>query len=195
MFKKLLAGFEARTTLPVEIPELADALVNLGCQDVFIFSPQDTDPGKVRGVFYQYTTHSNAYAQPTLNTLVVFSKNVAPDWQRVICAKELIHVCDSAAAKTNTASEVDALVEKLLGPVSSEDYGLADFMASVDRLALYQALGLLFPMAAREVARAAIASQAATAKEIAEWVKLPGALVALVLSDEWPEVYKALSDI
>lgn len=195
MFKKLLAAIEGRDDQPIEIEGIAAELVNLGCQDEFIFSPQNTDPGVLRGIYYQYIKHNQAYGQPILVTLIVYSQNVSLEWQRMISCKELIHVCDSAAAKTDTRAEVDSLLEKLLGPLSTEDYGLADFQTSVDRLALYQALGLLFPLGARAQALKQIKDGNATVDEIVTWAVVPKPLILMALTDEWPGVFEALADI
>lgn len=196
MFKKLLQRFANRTTFPIEVGEVADALVALGCQDKFIFSPEEMDTGRLRGTFYQYTWRPRPYAEPELHTIIVYSSTDSLVWQRVISCKELIHVCDVPAAKTSTLEEISALIEKLLGPVSTEDYGLADVMASVDRLALYQALAVLFPLSLREVALASMRAspETCTAEVIAEWAKLPVGLARLVLSDQWPEIAAILGE-
>lgn len=194
MRKKLIENFSSRDALPIEVTEAVTFLVASGMQDEIILSPEDTDPGKVRGIYYQYTKSPGVYAAPDLVTLIVYSKNVDLAWQRLICCKELIHLCDGSREKTDKAEEVDSLVEKLLGPLSTDDYGLADLMAAVDRLALYQALAVLFPLSAREAARAEIANGKRTIEEIADWALLPSPLVAFVVSDAWVDVYKAILD-
>ncbi|MGO4449136.1 hypothetical protein AB4Y96_09430 [Phyllobacterium sp. TAF24] len=194
MRKKLIDTFAGRIELPIEVTEASDVLVNFGIQDEIILSPADTDPGKVRGIFYQFTKHPAVYAAPHLVTLIVYSQNVDLGWQRLICCKELIHLCDGKDERTDKVEEVSSLVEKLLGPLSTEDYGLADLMAAVDKLAIYQALAILFPLAARDVAILAMDAGERTIDEIVEWVQLPPKLVELVLSEEWPGLMEAIVD-
>lgn len=189
MFQKLLKNFRDRVTLPIEVGELTAFLIQQGCQDSIILHPEEMDPLELRGAYVQYTTHPGVYAAPELVTLIIYPANAPVSDQRVICGKEVIHLCDGKTARTNSPEEVEALVEKLLGPLSTEDYGLADIMASVDRIALYQALALLFPIAARQVAIAAIAAGKVSIDQVAEWADLPLPLVRLVLSPEWEEVY------
>jgi hypothetical protein len=55
---------------------------------------------------------------------------------------------DGNAEKTNTSDELQGLIDKIIGPLSTEDFGLADLMAAKDKLAIYQALGVIFPDAA-----------------------------------------------
>lgn len=195
MFCNLVGYFEDRDVFPIEVAEVAEVLIQLGCQDEFHFSPEKMDTGKLRGAFYQYKSHAVPYGEPILHTIIVYAEGVDVPWQRVICCKELIHVCDSAAARTNSPEEVAELMDKLLGLVSNEDYGLADFMASVDRLALYQALVVLFPLKMRTTALQAIAASKATEEQIAQWASLPLPLVKLVLSEEWPEVCEVLTSV
>lgn len=195
MFQKLLKNFRDRDHLPVEVEEITSFLVKEGCQDSIILHPEEMDERECRGTFVQYTTHQGVYSAPDLVTLIVYPSNTSLADQRIICGKEVIHLCDGKNARTNTPEEVEALVEKLLGPLSTEDYGLADIMASVDRLALYQALALLFPLAARKTAVDRIQTGEITAEHVADWAVLPIALVKLVLSEEWLEAHSVIEEL
>ena len=195
MFKNLLTHFRGRVKLPVDVGEISDFLIRSGCQDSIILHPEELDAKELRGTFVQYTTHAGAYSAPEFVTLIIYPQNAPLAEQRIICGKEIIHLCDGKIARTNTADEVDALIDKLLGPLSTEDYGLADIMASVDRLALYQALALLFPMAARDVAIERIAEGVATVETIAAWAMLPIPVVRLILSDEWIEIHAVIDQL
>lgn len=196
MFGKLLSHYSTRKTLPIDVQEVADHLVHhCGCQDSIIFHPEEMEIGALRGMYVQYTTHPGVYSAPELETLIIFPSNEPVDWQRMICAKELIHVCDGNGARTNSPDEVDDLVDKLLGPLSTDDYGLADLMASVDRIALYQALAVMFPWGAREVALEQIEKGNATELDVARWANLPLTLVRLVLDPAWEELYAIIEDM
>lgn len=195
MFAKLLSAYHTRVNLPVDVQQVARYLIDTcGCQDSIVFHPEEMEIGALRGMYLQYTTRPGVYAAPELNTLIIYPSNEPIEWQRMICAKELIHVCDGKSARTNTAQEVDDLVDKLLGPLSTDDYGLADLMASVDRIALYQALAIMFPWGAREVALKQIAAGTSEEK-IAEWAELPLGLVKLVLSEAWVELYAIIEEM
>lgn len=186
--KNLFDAVSQTTLMPLEISELAAELVRVGCQDQITFIPVDVDPREVRGIFYRYTQHPRPYADPELVTLIVYSKNIPLDLQRIVCCKELIHTCDSDVERTNTEEEVQGLLDKLLGPLSTEDFGMADIMAAKDKLALYQALSIVFPDSAREQARELIAEGRKTVADVARWVCLPVGLVELVLGDEWLQI-------
>lgn len=185
-------AFDGVTDLPIEIPEVQDVVQRLGIQDEIVCVPANSDPFKCRGVFYQFTKRDGVYGEPVLVTLIVYSENLDIRWQRVICTKEIIHVTDRQAEKTHTPEEVTGLVDKLLGPLSTEDYGLADLQAAIDKLAMYQALIILFPDSARDEARQQIAAGNRTVEQVAEWASLPLPLVKFALDDDWPEVKEEL---
>jgi len=130
------------------------------------------------------------YSEPSLKTLIIYSQNVSLEWQRMICAKELVHVCDSRLSKAMTEEELEDLLSRLLGKASSEDFELADFRAAVDRIALYEGLAILFPNSAREHALDLLSKGETTLALVANWIGLPVQLVAFVLSDKWPDVVK-----
>ena len=191
--KNLLAAVADLHEMPVEVEDMASALIDAGCQDSIIFHPVDADAGTLQGVFYQYTTKRGVYAAPDFVTLIVYSENLSIDWQRMVCCKELIHACDKVAEQTNTPEEVQSLLDKVLGPLTTEDLGLPDLMALKDKLAIYQALAILFPLTARDQALEKI-KQGVTPEEIARWVCLPLPLVTMVLDADWPSIRQDLLD-
>jgi hypothetical protein len=193
--QRLLGRFDPIRELPVEIPEIRDAIVALGFQDNIRFIPCDKmNPAQLRGVFYQFTRHPRPYAEPELRTLIIYSSQMPPEWQRLVCAKELIHVMDGKAEKTKTPTELQGLIDKIIGPLSTEDFGLADVMAAKDKLAVYQALGVIFPDAARADALEAM-KNGMTRQRIMEQASIPMQFAALVLAEEWPAIKKDICAI
>ncbi len=192
MLQQLFEKFENQDEVPIEVADVASALVEIGLQDSIIFSDRTLTRVGYWNVLLEYTTSPGVYCAPELVTLIVYSKNVSLGWQTRMF-KELIHMCDHSVEKTNSEQEVSDLLDKLLGPLSSEDYGLADMMAAVDKMAMYQALGLLFPLPARSTAIELIADHKKTIDEVADDVCLPVNFVKLVLVDDWPEMLNSLS--
>jgi hypothetical protein len=192
---RLLERFDPVKELPVEIPEVRDAIMQIGFQDQIRFIPcEKMDPRQLRGVFYQFTRHPRPYADPEFWTLIIYSSQMSREWQRLVCAKELIHVMDGPAEKTHTEDELQGLIDKIIGPLSTEDFGLADLMAAKDKLAVYQALGVIFPDAARADALKALAS-GMTRQQVMERACIPQQFVDLVLAESWPEIKKDICAI
>ncbi|MFA5957025.1 hypothetical protein [Hyphomicrobium sp.] len=185
---KLIEHFAHIEELPIEIDEIRGAILDLGIQDGIKIAGRSADPAKVWGAFYQYTTHAAVYAQPDFHTLIVYNEKLPIPWQRVVCCKELVHIFDRAEERTSSVEAVAALTAKLLGPMSSDDFGYDDIMALKDKTALYECLPLLFPQAAREKARLAIEEGRHTIKSISESASLPVPFVDLILSDAWPSL-------
>ena len=193
MFNKIIEGTSNTDSMPIEVSDVVNIITENGHQDNIILVPENTDPRQLLGVYYQYTTRAAVYGTPNFTTLIIFSCNVCVEWQRVICCKEMVHICEKKFEQTHTQEEVVGLIEGLLGPLSTENYGIADLMAGKDRLAVYQALGILFPAAARKRAVEAISNGSKTAFDVAKWVCLPLSLVEVVLLPEWPEFFETIS--
>ena len=185
MLKELIERFEQRTELPIEVEEIASAIVELNLQDHLFFFDVSADPSKIRGAFYQFRYRPGVYADPLLISLIPYNSNDSLDWQRVICCKEMMHIFDSDLERTDTKEEVPEFLDKLLGPLSTDDFGLADFMAAKDKIAVYQCLPLLLPRAALQAGRQAVSAGHLTAEEIAEKAVMPVNLVRLMLEEEW----------
>ncbi|WP_284263104.1 hypothetical protein [Roseicyclus amphidinii] len=195
MLRELIEHFSEVEELPIEIDDIVAKIMDLGFQDEIFLFGADTDPTQVRGAFHQFTYRDGVYADPRLVTHIVYSQRVSLPWQRVICAKELVHIFDPLAAKTDTEEEASLLLDRLVGPLSSEDYGMVDLQAAKDRLALYQALPLLLPHKALTIARDAVQADRATVEQVATWACLPAEFVRLMLSDDWRELNGVLSDL
>lgn len=193
--RNLIDYFSQVTQLPVEVDEIVKRIRETSHQDEVHLFEADTDPTKIRGVFGQFTYHNHVYGDPVFVTHVVYSKNVPLEWQRVIATKELVHIFDSDPTKTDTDQEVSDLLDKLVGPLSSDDYGFADLQAAKDRIALYQSLPLLLPKAALDIARDAFKNELKTPNDIAEWACMPVELVGLMLRDDWVELNGALDEL
>lgn len=193
MLKRVIGKTSATDVMPIEVSDIKDAIIECGFQDDIIIVPEETDPKELLGVYYQYTTHPKVYATPILTSLIIYSSKVCIEWQRLICCKEMMHICERGFEQTKTQKDVSALLERLLKPLSTEEYGIVDLMAGNDKLALYKALGVLFPVPAREQAIEALGNGSKTESDIAKWVCLPVSLVQLVLLPQWPELFERLS--
>jgi hypothetical protein len=194
MLKKLIERFQDRTKLPIEVDEIAAEIAALGLQDEINFYHIGADPAQIRGAFYQFTHRPGVYAEPVLVTLVPYNDDDPLEWQRVVCCKEMMHIFDSDLERTDTEEQVPEFLDKLLGPLSTDDFGAADFMAAKDKVALYQCLPLLLPRAALQIARKAVADDLKTAEEIARWAGIPVNLVIMMLQEDWDTINGALID-
>jgi hypothetical protein len=195
MLRRLIQTFEDRVDLPVEVDEIRDALIGFGIQDRIILSPEPLDAGTLKGAFYKWTEHNAVYGEPQWVTLVVYPANEPIEWQRLICAKELIHVCDLPGVRASDPEAVAALATKLLGPFEASKQDEMDIVAALDKLAQHLSINLLFPKAARQLARAKLADGEKTVEEIADWALVPLPSAQLALDEKWESLSTALIEI
>ena len=150
------------------------------------------DPGLLKGAYYQWTQPNGVYdTDPDWVTLVVYPKGVDVPQQRLICAKELIHVCDKGVVKTTQPDELVALARKLVGMFEPANADSIDLAASIDKIAQYQSLCLLFPAAARDRAREILNSDSSRFAEIVDWVQLPEDQCHIVLDPRFDQLIAA----
>lgn len=90
MFKNLQSKFDGRTSLPIEIQEICDAIVEMGYQDEIRVVPEEMDLKQLLGTYVQWREPNGAYAESTWVSLIVYPSNTDPMMQRLICAKELV---------------------------------------------------------------------------------------------------------
>lgn len=185
MLKKLIKSFEDRTDLPIEVEEIAAAIVAEGVQDEIHFVPVDADPAKIHGAIARFRYTPRPYAESIWVAHIPYNKSDPVEIQRLTACKELIHLFDTDFERTDTETEVPALIERLVGPFSSDDVGIANLMALKDNLAIYMCLPLLLPRAALLFLRAEIAAERITSVEAAKIACLPHDLVVLMIDENW----------
>jgi hypothetical protein len=195
MLNSVIQRFAMRVELPIEVSEIAAAIIEEGVQDEIHFVPVEADRSQIHGAFARFRYRPRVYADPIWVTHIPYNSNDSLPWQRVTCCKELVHIFDREIECTDTEEEVPEFIEKLLGPLSTEDYGIADLMAGKDKLALYQCLPLLLPRAALLVAREAVQSGRKTVEEVAEWAQMPVGLVRMMLGEQWEVLNGAIGGV
>lgn len=189
MLKNLVTNLENRVETPIEVSEVRDLIVTSGLQEKIIFCRDDKmDTDKLRGVFCQYIERCSVYGEPERTTLIVYSGNMPLDWQRMVCCKELVHVFDQKEEMTDTIQELDGLLSRILAPMSEDEFNISDIMATKDRLALYQAIPLLLPLAKIKKSK----HEGRSSYELAREVCVPERLVSLAMQEDWPNLISSL---
>lgn len=194
MYLPLFEMFDEIETLPVQVSEIRDALIRHGFQDVIIFQDADLDPNVIKGLFFKYVESSGVYGDPVFVAKILYPREADLATQRLICAKELIHLCDPSYLQVNTPEKVNKLAEALLGPmeVGVDESMFAEILAKTDAIAEYQCLDLLFPKAARRRQRSLLESGQTTKEEIAALADIPERYISLALNNGWEEVSEGL---
>lgn len=186
MFKNLQAKFDGRTELPIEIQEICDALIEMGYQDDIRVVPEHMDLTQLLGTYVQWSEPNGVYGEPNWVSLIVYPSNVDPMSQRLVCAKELVHVCDAQVTKTNDPSEIMELAQVLSNKsIVTGEMQITGMKVATDILAQSKALMLLFPKAARIIARQQIADGNMTLDGLEEISQIPKGTLQELLDPEW----------
>lgn len=196
MFRNLQAKFDGRTELPVEIQEICDALIELGYQDKIRVVAEEMDLKQLLGTYVQWRERDGVYGEPKWVSLIIYPSNVPLMIQRIVCAKELVHICDSGAAKTHDTDDILELARVLSNKIApDEKMQITKLKVAKDILAQGQALMLLFPKAARLIARREIEQDNLDLKQLEKIICIPIQMLEEMLDPDWEDIAESLTVI
>ena len=189
MFKLLQAKFDGRTEFPIEIQDICDAIVEMGYQDDVRVVAEEMELDQLAGTYVQWREPTGVYAEPKWVSLVIYPSNVDLKDQRLICAKELVHICDPNATKNNDAKEIEELAAVLSERLP--EFGkleIPSIKVFADKVAQIKAAMLLFPKAARLVSRERLEKGTITIDELVDFFQIPKSVLVSLLDPQWEEV-------
>lgn len=99
-------------TLPVEIEHVRRIIIEQGCQDDIIVQggrnvhPDPEAEPILRGLLYRYTEGNGPDQPATRVCQVIYDCTLSLPWQRLVCCKELVHICDPALEHVQTPDDV-----------------------------------------------------------------------------------------
>lgn len=185
----LIAAFADRTTLPIDLNEVAAWLLDRGIQDEINFIPVDLDIGVIRGFLRRIRRAKGGWdIDPDDVSNVYYDREQGADWIQFVCAKELLHILD--AARCASRADFERLTRSLALPADMKQLAADPSFASVDKLGGIPAAALLLPAAARELLMPAYEAGLVSDLNIAELAMIPEQHVRAVMSPIWPAVYK-----
>lgn len=194
--KALIEFFETYQNVPVEIQDVIDHSVEtLGIQDEITLFASDLDPDVLLGMLVRYNESDGLYKPPKRCALVIYNKNVPIEYQRLACCKEIVHLFDVPALVTNSRDEIISLINNLADGFDINALSIGDWQALKDKLALHQALAILFPHEAREDLMTPYNEGKIDEHWIAEHFCIPLEHVEFLMSDGWDTFRKALLEV
>jgi hypothetical protein len=193
--KDLISLVSSKETVPIDIQDevipLVQAISGFGHLDIY-FWKKDMNSNLLRGkiAHWEYPD-GNGGTRQVID--IDFPASLSLDWQRMICCKELVHILDPIDCRVMTEESFDKLCEKLVLPPDLQEptNGLAIW---TDRMAVFQALAILFPWASRQHLVEPYRAKKITAEKISELFDIPLRYVYLVMSDDWQKVHAMVSD-
>lgn len=178
---RALAHFDSYENLHVEINDIRDQIIAIGIQDEIRFHYVDIDPKILRGLLYRYTKHHRSYGDPILCSEICISQHMDHDWQRLVAAKELIHITDTPDKSAQSEQAVEKLIERLSYPL---EITLETESSKSDEFALIPALAVLVPKDCRILLRKLHSANTITNVDIAKMAQIPSRYVDVIL-EEW----------
>lgn len=190
----LIRHFATREALPVDVNDLLPVLRENGTDDEIEFIGVDLDPDILQGKIKIWHRRDGLYGEPVRMANIYFHRGHTIDWQRFVCAKELMHLLDPPAAQTRTHDQVHELAEQIGLPEYMQDATQAGFATNIDRLAEFRAAAILLPYAAREHLLKPLADGRLSLSDIAEMADIPRKYAALVMSPGWNYIHEMFTE-
>lgn len=187
MFKELLAQFDERDSLPVEIPEISDALISMGCQDKILLMPEQLDIGQTNGHRARWRQYVTPEGKMERVLRILYPQNSDIKIQRIICAKELVSACENPNADSSLTDEVMEFSEDIF-KASIPSFKQTTEETTENFLAQGKALLLLFPKKFRKIAREKITSGDWTIEKLEKIAQIPAATLLHMLDPRWENV-------
>jgi hypothetical protein len=194
--KALIQFFETFQRVPVEIQDVRDQILEAyGIEDEIILHRADMDPNILVAMLVRFTERRDAYAPPRRCALIIYSGNVPIEVQRLAVCKELVHLLDVPALQSRTRDDVITLIKNLTEGFNLTQLSVGDWQAMKDKIALYQALAVLFPHELREDLMEPYENGTIDDAWIAEYFSIPEEHVELLMSDKWDGFRRTLMEL
>ncbi len=188
----ILEHFSSFTSVPVDPDDLAAEIKKAGIRDEINFVEVDIDERILRGALHTHVYTPGVYGEPQVCSDIFYSKGLTRAWRRFVCCKELLHILDNSVSVTATQQDFEALIAGLCTtPDTANPFDASGLQVWGDRLMIYYATAVIFPLRVREVILDAF-GDTPDIPQVAKWLDVPERVAALVLSDHWPSLYKAL---
>lgn len=105
---------------------------------------------------------------------------------------ELLHILDSESAKAKTVEQIDRLTSEIVLPPELQDAHRDGHATITDRIAIMQAVAILFPFAIRSLLAEPLKAGKLTLDDIARIVDVPRRYVGHVMHESWLELHEIL---
>ena len=194
LVRDLIEHFSGREIAPIEIDAVIEHMRSIGVKEEIYYWTADIDPGILQGEMAHWSyPDNNGDSHPVVDITV--SKHLSIESQRLVTCKELIHILDAEAARVREADAIRHLIERIVLPPDFLELKKDGIGAINDKLAIYQAVAILFPFAMRQLLKSKVEEGLISAKDIANIISIPERFVLIVLNDAWDRFYQALLSV
>lgn len=192
--QELVLQLSGREVVPIDADDDIVPLVSAGLTlDIYTFAV-DMETGVLRGKMSLWEWSDENSVPPTEHHCldIHYAKSLPNDWARLVCVKELIHLCDPIEATVMTEAGLDRLINKIVLPPAMQSAEDGDGVWN-DRTGIMHALAVLFPWACRELLMTPFKEGKLSIDEIAKLVDIPVEYAAVVMDDIWETYFHFIS--
>lgn len=186
---KVVRHFEAIGKAPIDIKDLLTLVRELCPDEIIRVRGVNVDPGRLKGNCYRYKIPppAGSVMMPTRVSMIVYSTQMHPYEQRLVCCKELVHTVNPDPIVTTRSEEVVHLAEKITSPIVLKPGEITsnDLQVFLDQLAKWHALAILFPYGLREELLAKRPADQIDIENLSHALEIPDIYLPAVLSPAW----------
>lgn len=191
---KLIKLFATRTEVPIDIDgDVIPAVQSLGFSGELYWFYAEMDSSVLRGSLVQWEYPASENGPMIQVAEITVADDQTEDWRRMIACKEMIHLLDKPGERVNTTEDFDRLIERLSLPADMQDFKQDGLQVLTDRMAVTEALAVLFPLAARNELYKPFKDGKLALADIARIVNIPQRYVALAMHESWESLYEFLT--
>jgi len=192
----LIQKFSALEKVPVDVNDVIAELRTRGIVDEVYFFEPELNSYRLKGqlVHYEKWDYPASENGPIVRCAdIYYARDLPRDWQRLVSCKEVLHILDPSGCLARTEDEVKTLFEKISLPPDMQDPLNDGGAVNSDRVALFQAVAILFPYTVRNLLMPHFPGTF-TVQDIARMVDLPPRFVSFVMSSSWEVMHRILSE-
>jgi hypothetical protein len=196
----LIRKFSEVGTLPVQVEDVQKIIMASRAADEINYIGVDINAKILMGMNHtvQKTVERlGPYSDPVYCYDIYMANSLTDQEKRLVQCKELIHIWDPSWCKTDKLAEYENLVARIVLPP-----GLIDAVKvkdgdqdATDRVAILQALAVLFPMKVRNLLMPKMIEGKLDLDEIAGMADIPASYVAVAMSPVWDNVHNFLINL
>ncbi len=193
-FGRLYEFANALKQHPIILEGVIDAkAIELTAQDQLYYVPVDLDAQISLGHIKQYRIPDGIYgAEPKWITEIRYFRDLNMCWRRYVCCKELMHVFDSAAERTDTAEKFQQLVDEIETPLPGDE---ASPMYDSEIRTLWMAIGILCPESVRAEFKPRWDAKQLSDYEVALELRIPELLTKTIMGPGYDRMIPFLTEL
>lgn len=176
--------FASCPRLPILLKDVMDFVLQHGKADRIVRYPVDMDGDVLRGMLRVYRYRPPYAADDVVLAQIAYQKDLDEASARVVCCKEMLHLLDNHDHTADTREKVSKLIEDVTLPFEAA----ASLQGKNDHSKLIEALCILVPTAAGNLARSAHKEGNLTADDLASLARIPEMYARVVLSDTFHDL-------